>query len=171
MNKSFENFCRKASIILERLSIWAAGVFVIINLLDISIAVFFRYLFNKSWIGTEEIARFTLIWAVMFAANSALRCGEHVSITFLDRFLPDLVKIFLKWFKRLLIIFITGLMTYLSIKYVSNAWVFKTIGLKISKAIPLMAIPIGTGLFLVQYILIQIAPPDIENPIDDEVKA
>jgi TRAP-type transport system small permease protein len=47
-------------------------------------------------------------------------------------------------------------MTYLGINYVNNAWRFRTLALGIPKAIPLMSIPIGMGLFMVQYILVEV---------------
>jgi len=135
---------------------FVAGVFLVINISDILISIFFRYFLKDSLVWTEEVARFTLIYSVMFGSVVAISYGDHVNITIILEHLPLMIRKVIITLRHLLIIGIIGYMTYLGIKYVDNAWRFRTLALGIPKAIPLMSIPIGMGLFLVQYILVEI---------------
>jgi TRAP-type transport system small permease protein len=135
---------------------FVAGVFLVINISDILISIFFRYFLKDSLVWTEEVARFTLIYSVMFGSVVAISYGDHVNITIILEHLPVMIRKVIIILRHLLIIGIIGYMTYLGIKYVDNAWRFRTLALGIPKAIPLMSIPIGMGLFLVQYIFVEI---------------
>jgi len=92
----------------------------------------------------------------MFGSVVAISYGDHVNITIILEHLPVMIRKVIITLRHLLIIGIIGYMTYLGIKYVDNAWRFRTLALGIPKAIPLMSIPIGMGLFLVQYIFVEI---------------
>lgn len=135
---------------------FVAGVFLIINISDILVSIFFRYFLKASLVWTEEVACFTLIYSVMFGSVVAISYGDHVNITILVEHLPARIRKVIIALRHLVIIGIIGYMTYLGINYVDNAWRFRTLALGIPKAIPLMSIPIGMGLFLVQYIFVEI---------------
>jgi TRAP-type transport system small permease protein len=133
-----------------------AGVFLVVNISDILISIFFRYFLKDSLVWTEEVARFTLIYSVMFGSVAAISFGDHVKITIFLDYLPVIIRKVIIILCHLMIIGIIAYMTYLGINYVNNAWRFRTLALGIPKAIPLMSIPIGMGLFLVQYIFVEI---------------
>jgi TRAP-type transport system small permease protein len=133
-----------------------AGVFLVVNISDILISIFFRYFLKDSLVWTEEVARFTLIYSVMFGSVAAISFGDHVKITIFLDYLPAIIRKVIIILCHLMIIGIIAYMTYLGINYVNNAWRFRTLALGIPKAIPLMSIPIGMGLFLVQYIFVEI---------------
>ena len=92
----------------------------------------------------------------MFGSVVALSFGDHVKITVFLEYLPATVRKLIVNLCHAMIIGIIAYMTYLGINYVNNAWRFRTLALGIPKAIPLRSIPIGMGLFLIQYILVEI---------------
>jgi TRAP-type C4-dicarboxylate transport system permease small subunit len=145
-----------------------AGVFLITNIFDILISIIFRYFLKSPLVWTEEVARFTLIYSVMFGSVVAISFGDHVKITVFLEYLPAKIREIVLIFRHLMIIGIIAYMTYLGINYIENAWRFRTLALGIPKAIPLMSIPIGMGLFLVQYILVEIL--DVDKPGRDKKK-
>lgn len=150
------SFFSKTANLIKHLSLWLAGVFLLINLVDILVSIFFRYFLHKSLIWTEEVARYTLIWAVMFAAPAALSCGEHVSINIIVERIPDLIARPVKWLKNILIIGVLLFFTYLGIAHTVEAWRFRTLALGIPRAIPLLILPLGMGLMAIQYILLEL---------------
>ena len=166
-NNSISNeLLKKISNYIKYLSMILAGVFLVINISDILISIFFRYFLNDSLVWTEEVARFTLIYSVMFGSVLAISYGDHVKITIVLEYLPDIISKIINFIVHLLIIAIIGYMTYLGIIYVDNAWRFQTLALGIPKAIPLMSIPIGMGLFLIQYILVDILKINTEDKME-----
>ncbi|MBA7519666.1 hypothetical protein ES705_11753 [subsurface metagenome] len=152
----FITICEGISDIIKRLSLFLAGAFLLINIGVIIMSVFLRYFFHYSPIWTEEVAMFALIWAVMFGAVAAFSYGEHVSITAVEKFMPEITGKIMRYFRHILIVGILGFMVYVGVNYVSSTWKFRTLALDIPKAIPLMSIPIGMGLMLLQYILLEI---------------
>lgn len=162
----FKESCRKLSRIIERLSIWSAGALLLINVGDIVVNIFNRYVLKSSFIWTEELARYTLIWLVMLAANAALYTDEHMKIELLEKYFPEAVRKILVWVKRTLILFILGFMSWQGYFYAVKAWKFKTLAMGIPKTLPLLAIPVGMFLLLLQYLLLEI----VGSPRPEEVE-
>lgn len=165
-NPEVRQLVKQISNWIKYLSMLIAGVFLVINFSDIIISIIFRYFLKDSLVWTEEVARFTLIYSVMFGSVVAISFGDHVKITFFLEYLPETIRKVIVTICHLMIIGIISYMTYLGINYVNNAWRFRTLALGIPKAIPLMAIPIGMGLFLVQYILVEIL--GVNQPVKDK---
>ena len=149
-----------ASECLERASLVVAGAFLVLNVALILLAVVTRYVLRSSLMWTEELARYCLIYAVMIGAGAALRKGDHMAIEFVERRLPAPVATAVTWVKRTLSLSVFALMTYRGWLLASKAWGTRTLGLGIPRAVPLLSVPIGMSLLLVQYVLIQIAPPE-----------
>jgi TRAP-type C4-dicarboxylate transport system permease small subunit len=149
--------CDWLSFQLARLATWFAGALFLVNVGDMLMGVVARYIFHSSPMWTEELARYTLIWMVMLAANPALRYGEHMQIDLVIKRFPAKAQSLLQWVRRLVIVTITGLMSYLGLAYTLKISMFNTMGLGISKSIPLAAIPVGFFLLMVQFLLMQFA--------------
>jgi TRAP-type C4-dicarboxylate transport system permease small subunit len=147
---------KNLSNLIKHLSLGLAGVFLLINVVDVLISIFFRYFLRSSLIWTEEVARYTLIYAVMFGATAALSYGEHVHISVFARRLPAPLGRLVRWIRNALITGILLLMTYLSVQYAKGGWRSRALALGIPRAIPLMALPIGMALLVIQYVLVEI---------------
>jgi TRAP-type C4-dicarboxylate transport system permease small subunit len=154
----FPAFCERLSLWIARVSAVCAGVLFVVNVGDILMGVFARYVFRSSPIWTEELARYTLVWMVMMAANPALRYGEHMQIDLLLKYFPARLNAILRWVRRGAFVFVIAFMTYWGILYTEKIANFTTMGLGISKSIPMAAVPVGMGLLLLQYILMQFVP-------------
>ncbi|SMG13878.1 TRAP transporter small permease [Dethiosulfovibrio salsuginis] len=144
---------QKLAIAMERLSALVAGFLLLINVGDIVLGILFRYVMKSSIIWTEEVARYSLVWLVMLGAAGAQAKGDHMSIDFLTPRFP-------RWLKKLSYVVRIGvqavvlvLLIWLGSKNVAGTWTMKTMALGIPKAIPLMAVPIGISMLLVQLLL------------------
>jgi len=138
---------------LERLSAWTAGALLVINIADVLLGIFCRYVLKNSIIWTEELARFSLVWLVLMAAGGAYYHGDHMVIDFVvHRFPPALRKV-VYVFRLLLTVSILSLMIYLGTVNAISVWEMHTMALHVPKTIPLLAVPLGFGLLLAIYIL------------------
>ena len=147
---------KSAPQLLSDICLWAAGVLLIINVANIALGIFMRYLLKTSFIWTEEFSRYSLIWVVALAAPPALYHGDHMYIDFIVKRLPSSMQIPLIWFKRVVIGGVLAIMIYHGIKYTIEVKMFITMAMNISKAIPVSAIPVGMTLTLIEYILLEI---------------
>lgn len=149
-------FCYRASNLLEKVSLGLAGIIFMITVSNVIFSVFTRYVFRTSYIWTDELARYSLIYFVMFAANAALKNGDHMTIDIAHKYFPDFLNMIFKWLRRAISITVYLFLTVEGFKLAWNAWSTTTLGLNIPRAIPLLSIPIGMLLMLIQYLLIQI---------------
>ncbi len=140
---------------LERLSAWSAGALLVINVGDILLGIFCRYVLKSSIIWTEEVARFSLVWLVLMAAGGAYYHGDHMVIDFVVPRLPRFLQKIIDYFKLALSIFILGLMIWLGLMNAVKIWHMKTMALGIPKTIPLMSVPAGLALLLAIFLLLQ----------------
>jgi len=113
-----------------------------------------RYGFSKSLGWTEEILRYLNIWIILLGASIAAKRNEHLSVNYFYRFLPP------RYHKRIL----QGV--YLTVSIFLAIFIFygaqktfrnisqQILALPISIAWFYLAIPIGSLLMLIEYMLI-----------------
>lgn len=77
-----KGFCDKVVYEIERGCALISCSFLSLNICDILIGVFSRYFFHTSFIWTEELARYSLIWMVMVGASCAHVRGDMMAIDF-----------------------------------------------------------------------------------------
>ena len=163
---SFSLFCQKASDILERLCLFGAGALLVVDLLDVMLGVFGRFYRPPMW--TTDLARITLVWMVMLAAAPALKRGEHMTIRIIVDRLPKTPRKIIAVLRRLVFVAILIFMVVYGYNYAYKLRLFTIMTLGIKKNIPLMSIPVGMGLMLIQYTLQQFIPISGENEFVEE---
>ena len=158
----FARFCKRASDNLELLCLVGAGALLVIKLLDVMLGVFGRFYRPPMW--TTDVAKISLVWMVMLASVSALKRGEHMVIHIIVDRLPMAPRRCVIFMRRVIFFAILIFMTYYGYQYAQKLRMFTIMTLGIKKNIPLMSIPVGMGLMLVQYTLQQFIPsPDEED--------
>ena len=150
---------KRASSLLDLVCMWSAGLLFMVNVGDILMGVFARYLFQSSPIWTEELARYTLVWMVMLAAPPALKRGEHMGIDLVVQYFPLRMQTMIQWLSRSLFVAITLFMTIMGWRYAWSVSAFTTMGLGIPKTVPMLAVPVGMLLLLIQHLLLLLSTP------------
>ncbi len=153
MNSPDSTALDRLSSLVERLSAVSAGFLLLVNVGDIVLGIFFRYVMKSSVIWTEEVARYSLVWLVMLGASGAMARGDHMSIDFLVPRLPTPIKSLAEIVRTAVQVTVLILLIWLGAKNVAGTWSMKTMALGIPKAIPLMAVPIGMSLLLTQFVV------------------
>lgn len=125
-----------------------ACVFLVINIVDILLGVFSRQLGSSSFVWTEELARISLVWCVLIGASAAFYEGDNMSLDFLVKVLPPKFQAFCKVLSFIIEAVVLGVLIYYGALNVKGGWTMRTMALRIPRAIPLMAVPIGMGIFL-----------------------
>jgi TRAP-type C4-dicarboxylate transport system permease small subunit len=141
---------------LERFSAWTACLLLLINVGDILLGIFCRYVLKSSIIWTEEVARFSLVWMVMMGAMGAAVKGDHMVIDFVVPRFPAVLRRIVEWGRFLLAAGILSLMIWLGSVNAVQIWHMKTLALNIPKTIPLLALPAGFALLLAGIVLLHL---------------
>ena len=69
-----------------------AGLFLAIGLGIVLMEIASRSMFSVSFIWSEEISRYTMIWMTYFGASAAMRSGEHIRVTVFLAWLPPAAR-------------------------------------------------------------------------------
>lgn len=127
-----------------------ATLSLIINVSFLLYGVIARYLLGHSPIWMDELSRYLVITMVLLTLAPAWLYNKHMKVDFIDTFLPKTPLRLLKIYIWLLTLSLSGYIAWYSFQYALSISRFTTIGLGISKSIPLMSLPLGfTCLFLV----------------------
>ncbi len=150
---------RFLSSFIGRLNFWAAVIAAVsfgIVTLDVFVSICSRFLFRNPIGWTEESTRFLLVWGVMLGMGYTLQEGGHVRVmTFFNRFPPRSRKVLE------IIMDVIGLAVLVVFVWKSCEFTIytKNIG-EVSQgvlAFPVwwaeLALPVGGGLFALQYVL------------------
>ncbi|MCF7935649.1 MAG: TRAP transporter small permease [Synergistales bacterium] len=140
---------------LERLSAWSAGALLTLNIGTILLGIFCRYVLHSSFIWTEELARFSLLWLVLLAAYGALFHNEHMVVDFVVPRLPDRLQRLAAGFRLLVTVVVLSLMIYMGFRNALGMWSMRTMAMHIPKTVPLLAVPAGLSLLLAGVLLLE----------------
>jgi TRAP-type C4-dicarboxylate transport system permease small subunit len=129
--------------------------------------VFTRYVLNSSLSWTEELARYTFIWANLLAASYCIKSNSHARVTVLFDALPPGVKKILISVTQLLIMGMATVMIVqgLKIAEMTQNQLSPALGLHIS--LVYLAIPFS-GIFIIFYTVINVINAVKEIPEREE---
>jgi len=114
-----------------------------------------RYFFGRTYMGTMELVRYTMIWVSILGASAAFATKEHVLIDMLARKLPPRTW---RWFRILadLILCAFFISMILGGKTIAIRNFSQTsLGLQIPMFYPYLAIPVG-GVLMLLYTLLDV---------------
>ena len=125
-----------------------ACIFLLVNICDIVFGVIMRQSGAGSIVWTEELARISLVWCVMLGASAAFYEGDNMSIDFAVKALPKTLQTVCKVTALVIECTVLIVLIYYGAQNVAGGWTMRSMALRIPRAVPLMAVPIGMGLFL-----------------------
>ena len=123
-------------------------IFLLVNIADITLGVIARQSGISSIVWTEELARISLVWCVMIGASAAFYEGDNMSIDFAVNVMPEWARSVCRVISFVVECVVLGVLVYYGARNVSGGWTMRTMALRIPRAVPLMAVPIGIGVFL-----------------------
>lgn len=121
----------------------------------ICLQVFCRYVLQNSLDWTEEMARYMVIWSVLFGCSFAMRTGQHLELSILRNFVGPGAKKALECLSCLVCLGFSGIMIYAGMESVINIhWSEQlTPAMHLPAWIIWMAMPVGFALMGIQALL------------------
>jgi len=114
-----------------------------------------RYFFGRTYMGTMELLRYTMIWISLLGAVLAFRANEHVTVNlFKGRLSPgNLLRLSIAAEIFLLVFLLAMVVGGLEISLRNMTQV--SLGLQIPMGYPYLAIPVS-GSFMILYVLFNV---------------
>lgn len=97
---------------VDRILSLISGALMALLIVIILYSVFSRYLLNASIAWAEELSRFLFIGVVCTGSVTAYFRNEHLGLDILLKLLPEAAHKYIELIKNMLILFITGFMTW-----------------------------------------------------------
>jgi TRAP-type C4-dicarboxylate transport system permease small subunit len=124
----------------------AAGMGVILS--AIIFHVVGRYFFGRTYMGTMELVRYTMIWVSILGAAAAFTCKEHVVIDMLSHKFPARTWFWCRIAADLILCGFFLAMIYGGQSLAIRNFNQTSLGLQIPMFYPYLAIPVGGSLML-----------------------
>ena len=146
--------------VVDVVGVWTSWIaLVIVGLMATNVLL--RYLFSVGTVWSQELEWHLLVPLILFGMTYALRHGEHVRVDIFHARFSDRVKVFVDLASAVLVVAISALIIWFSVKYVQQAYVIDE-GSPDPGGIPhryliKSLIPIGFTLLLLQGIASAIA--------------
>ena len=146
--------------VVDVVGVWTSWIaLVIVGLMATNVLL--RYLFSVGTVWSQELEWHLLVPLILFGMSYALRHGEHVRVDIFHTRFSDRVKVFVDLASSVLVVAISALIIWFSVKYVQQAYVIDE-GSPDPGGIPhryliKSLIPIGFTLLLLQGIASAIA--------------
>ncbi|MBP6959117.1 MAG: TRAP transporter small permease [Spirochaetia bacterium] len=154
---------------LESAVRWIVVVLLIIMVVDIITAVFFRYVLQNSIFWAEELSRYLMIWAGMLGAGLAMKDDAHIGIDFVVRALPNSIQFIAKVIAKLVVEIFLIVVFIESIDYLKTLSIQRSAALEIPMALPYLSVTAGMVFMAIENILGIIRLLDDENQRRQEI--
>ncbi|MBA7571424.1 TRAP transporter small permease [Candidatus Atribacteria bacterium 1244-E10-H5-B2] len=148
---SFQNFVYQLDNVTE-IILWI-GVSLI--LFAVVFHVIGRYFFGKTYMGTMELIRYTMIWTSMLGASNAFTSGEHIGMELLKNKVSKRTWWWISILANVLLCIFLIAMLIGGTKLSFINWNQISLGMQIPMFYPYLAIPVG-ALFMFFHVLLDI---------------
>jgi len=114
-----------------------------------------RYFFGKTYVGTLELVRYTMIWISLLGASAAFGCEEHIGIKALQNVLSKKSWFWISILGNLLLCIFLVAMLRGGIEITLRNWYQISLAMRIPMFYPYLAVPVG-ALLMALYVLVSI---------------
>jgi len=129
------------------------GIFCTISIiLTLSAGVISRYVFNRPFFWTDEVARILLIWSIFIGAAMGFRKGAptaHIGMDYFVSLFPEKIKRIAVRFERIFNMFFCILMFIIGTSFFIQTITFRTAALDISKGYIYVCLPVFAFMTLI----------------------
>lgn len=145
----------KFSKYVDRLAGFMIIVIFSVMIFSCILQVFTRFVLNDSLSWTEELARFTFIWANLLGASICVKNNKHARITALFDNFSSKMKKYVSLLIQVLIITMASVMVVQGFTLMEMTSTQLSAALKMQMSLVYLAIPVS-GIFIIFYSLINI---------------
>jgi len=173
MKRSITLFDRAVAMISAAAAGVAAAILLIIFLI-VQVEVVLRFIFNSPTSWSHEVSTFAISWVGFLAAGHILRLGRHLEVDVLTSRISKKSRRMLGTLTDTIACIFCFYACYLGVKFVDIAFMMKaTSASEIDTPlwIPYLAIPIGFGIFALEFVARILSRWDLVEHRDADAKA
>jgi len=134
--------------IIDRTLSWVVNLFFLITVMVTALQVFFRYVLNRPFSWTEEVAQLLFLWLIYLGSVLALRSDKHLVVDLLYVALPPNLRRIVDWVIKLLMGLFLVVLTKEGYGLVISEMASVTAALELPVGIVYLIVPISGILML-----------------------
>jgi TRAP-type C4-dicarboxylate transport system permease small subunit len=122
-------------------------------ILVMALQVFSRYVLGRSFMWSEELARYCLIWMTFMGAGYGVKNHTHIEMTAIYGLFPPIIK---KFVHILMNIIAVGFYSYIipdSIKFITYQQKIISTGTQMPMSYVFVIIPIGVSIMIIRLLI------------------
>jgi tripartite ATP-independent transporter DctM subunit len=127
----------------------SASILVLVEIVILFAGVVARYVLDRPFTWSDELATILFLWLAMLGSVIALRRGEHMRLTAVVQFLPRTLRPWIDAFAAMIVIVFVGEIILPAGQYAQAQWVITTPALGIHDTWHVLSIPICVALMFV----------------------
>lgn len=140
---------------LNRLLKWYIVILMVLLTGFTFVQVVARYLMRSPIMGTDQMARITLVWLTFMGAAAAIREGKNIRIDAIEKLLPKQVRTWLEIFFDLILMFLLLVLVVKGYEVLLVARSQEVLGTPFSYGVVCAAIPVG-ALLMLSYVVVRL---------------
>lgn len=144
---------RKIQEIIAKVSLAGAAILLATVCIAIFVNVLCRYIFKVGLMWVEQYARYAIIWSAFLSSNVLIYTKSLMRVDFLDGFLPEGFKQVREMIYTGLFVVILSVLCWQGLLQAEDFVGVTLMGLPVDKFYIYLAIPVGAGLMMLQYLL------------------
>ena len=112
------------------------------------VQVTLRYGLNRSFFGSEELARFLFSWFIFFSAALGLERGIHFSVDLLVNALSRIAQRFLSVIVKLIVLGVLAILLVKGVELTIKNWTQLSPAMQVPLSYPYAAIPVSSAVMI-----------------------
>jgi TRAP-type C4-dicarboxylate transport system permease small subunit len=153
---SLINYLETSSRWINRIVEYVTSLLLSLMVIAVFTQVIFRYVIQSSLSWSEELARYTFVWAIFLGASVATRRGQHIVMDAVTSLFPTKINKYLSIFVSLGFIAFAVLLIVVGVILVEAVRFQVVTGLQISIAWIYAALPVGASVIVLHLVCILI---------------
>lgn len=116
--------------------------------------VLLRYFWNYTPDWSEELSRYLIVWTIFIGTAIGVRNNIHIGVDALLRLLPHRLKLTMEVLLNVIGTAVSIVLIWLAIQFIQETIEYEQLSpsMRISMAIPYMAMPVGLGFAVIHFI-------------------
>lgn len=143
---------RKITKVLTTIMKYVMVVFFIWMVLSLGVQVFARYIFHKSFVWSEESARYCMIWMIFIGATEVMFNSDHIKVTMIEDALKGIARWAINLVQDVICLIFSVMLVLYSFPQMMLAAKAVSANMDINMGIVFAIFPITTILMTIAYI-------------------
>jgi len=129
--------------VIERTISIVIAIMMSVMVVNIGLAVLFRYVLKSSLHWSEELARYLMVWVAYLGCSLGMKEDSHIGLEFFVRWFPDSIQRILRILVRLVVEAFLVIIFFESFTHLKTLTIQRSSAMEIPMIFPYVSVTVG----------------------------